>query len=83
MAATVYGVKYTSVLLLNECAVKSKRRKATQMNCALDETLKQLLINKVPLQTSDVHIAFEAPGREWGFEIQSKRAKEGNGHDGT
>jgi hypothetical protein len=31
----------------------------------LDETLKQLLIKKVPLNPAEVNISFDMPGREW------------------
>ena len=44
----------------------------------LNETIKQLLIKKAPLEPSEMDIGFEATGREWGIEIQSKRAKEGD-----
>jgi hypothetical protein len=35
----------------------------------LDETLKQLLIKKVPLEPAEVYISFEAPDREWAASI--------------
>jgi hypothetical protein len=35
----------------------------------LDETIKQLLIQKVPLEPSEVDIVFEAPDREWAASI--------------
>jgi hypothetical protein len=35
----------------------------------LDETLKQLLMKKVPLEPSEVDISFEAPDREWAASI--------------
>jgi hypothetical protein len=43
----------------------------------LDETIKQLLIKKVPLEPSEVDIVFEAPNRERGLEMQSRKGKEG------
>ncbi len=35
----------------------------------LDETIKQLLIKKVPLEPSEVDVAFEAPNREWAASV--------------